>query len=248
LGLQRFVEAEAALRRALVLGPELAGLHLDLGCTLQAQQRLDEAAASSRRAVELQPGFAEAHSNLGNVLKDLGKPDEAVACYEMALQLSPDNAVVHNNLGSTLREQHRLDDAVSSYRRALALRPDLATVHHNLGDVLADRGELGEAVTLLGRAALKLDYAAIDWFYARRRICDWAGYRKDEAKARKAVGKQAFALLALGSGPAEQLVCARRAAAALAVPTSLMFPRAQPRTAGESALATFLRTSGCMRV
>ena len=85
---------------------------------------------------------------------------------------------------------------------------------------------------MLGRAALQLEDATTEWFYARKRMCDWANYRKDEAKARTALGKQAFALLALDSSPAEQLDCARRAAAALAVPKSLMFPRLRPMPSG----------------
>ncbi len=230
LGLERFAEAEAALRRALTIQPQLAGLHLDLGCALQAQKRLDEAAAAYQRAVDLQPDFAEAHNNIANVLKDLGRPDDAVACYEVALKLAPDNAVIHTNLGNALRDQRRLDDAVSSYRRALALKPDYAAAHYNLGGVFADRGELEEAVAMLGRAALQLEYAAVEWLYARKRMCDWAGYREDEAKARKAVGKQAFALLALQSTPAEQLDCARRTATALAVPISLMMPHMAGRS------------------
>ena len=97
---------------------------------------------------------------------------------------------------------------------------------------MADRGQLEEAVVMLGRAAQQLEHATIEWFYARKRMCDWAGYRKDEAKARKVVGKQAFALLALDSTAAEQLDCARQAAAALAVPKELVFPRPRPRPSG----------------
>jgi len=232
LGLERFAEAEAALRRALTIQPQLASLHLDLGCALQAQKQLDEAATTYRRAIELQPDFAEAHNNLANVLKDLGKADDAVASYEAALELAPDNAVIHTNLGNALRDLRRLEDAVLSYRRALALKPDYAAAQYNLGGALADRGELDEAVAILGRAALQLEHAAIEWFYARKRMCDWAGYRMNEATARKAVGKQAFALLALDSTPAEQLNCARQAAAALAVPKELVFPRQRPRPSG----------------
>ena len=229
LGLERFAEAEAALRHALTIQPRLASLHLDLGCALQAQKRLDEAAATYRRAIELQPDFAEAHNNLANVLKDLGKLDDAVTCYETALKLAPDNAVIHGNLGNVLRDQHRLDDAVLSYRRALALKADYAAGYYNLGRVLAGRGELGEAVATLGRAALQLEHAMIEWFYVRKRMCDWAGYRTNEARARKAIGKQPFALLALASTPTEQLECARRAAAALAVPEPLMCPHVRPK-------------------
>jgi len=229
LGLERFAEAEAALRRALIIQPQLASLHLDLGYALQAQKRLDEAAAAYRRGIELQPDFAQAHNNLANILKDLGKLNDAVACYQTALKLSPDNAVIHTNLGNALRDQYRLDDAVSCFRRALALQPDYAAAQYNLGGVLASRGELSEAVVMLARAALQLEDAAIEWFYARKRMCDWANYRQDEAKARRAVGRRPFALLALSSSPAKRLDCARRTAAALTVPKSLMCSRALRR-------------------
>jgi predicted O-linked N-acetylglucosamine transferase (SPINDLY family) len=228
LGLERFTEAEAVLRRALESRPDLASLYLDLGCALQGQRRLDEAAAAYREAIALHPDFAEAHNNLGSVLKDLSKPDEAVVCYKTALGIAPGNPVIHNNLGNAFRDQGRLDDAVSSFRRALALRPDYPVAQYNLGEVLVERGELGEAVIMLGRAALQLDYAGIDWFCARKRVCDWSGYQEHEAKARRTVGKQAFKLLTLSSSPADQLDCARRAAAGMAVSKSLMFPRARP--------------------
>jgi predicted O-linked N-acetylglucosamine transferase (SPINDLY family) len=231
LGLERFAEAEAALCRALELAPDRAGLHLDLGCALQAQRRLDEAAAAYRRAIEFEPDFGEAHNNLGNVLKDLGQLGEAVAAYERALKIAPNSAVIHNNLGTALRDQKRVDDATASFRQVLALTPDHAGALYNLGELLSERGEFGEAVGLLGRAAQQLGFATVDWFYARKRACDWAGYGEAEMKAREKAGKQSFKLLAISSRPTEQLACARRAAADLAVPKSRRFPHARPRPA-----------------
>jgi predicted O-linked N-acetylglucosamine transferase (SPINDLY family) len=233
LGLDRFAEAETALRRVLEFRPDLASIHIDLGRALEGQRRLEEAAAAYRRAIELEPELAEAHTNLGNVSKDLHRLDEAVAAYQRALKIAPDNAVIHNNLGAALREQQRLDEAAASFRRALALKPELAGALYNLGDLLAERGELGEAVASLGRAALQIGYATLDWCYARKRVCDWAGYGEAEARAREKADKQAFKLLAISSSPAEQLACAGRAAAALAPSESLMRPCAAPRPDGQ---------------
>jgi protein O-GlcNAc transferase len=232
LGLGRFAEAEAALRRALLLKPETASLYLDLGCALQAQRRLDEAAAAYQRTIELKPDFGEAHNNLGNVLKDLGQLDEAVAAYETALKIAPDSAAIHNNLGTALRDQKRVGDATASFRRALALTPDHAGALYNLGELLSEQTELGEAVALLGRAAQQLGFATVDWFYARKRACDWAGYGEAEVKSLEKAGKQTFKLLAISSSPAEQLACARRAAADLAVSKSQRFPLARPLPGG----------------
>jgi predicted O-linked N-acetylglucosamine transferase (SPINDLY family) len=159
--------------------------------------------------------------------------DEAVAAYERALKIAPENAVIHNNLGSALREQRRPDDAVSSLRQALALKPDYARALYNLGEALAEQGELGEAIALFGRAAQQIGSGTIDWFYARKHACDWAGYGEAEATAREEAGTQAFKLLTISSSPEEQLACARRMAARLAVPEPLMMlPCARQRPAG----------------
>ena len=71
-------EAEASYKQAIVLKPDFAEAHSNLGITLQALGRLDEAEASYKQAIVLKPDFAEAHSNLGNTLKDLGRMEEAV--------------------------------------------------------------------------------------------------------------------------------------------------------------------------
>ena len=180
------------------------------------------------------------------MLKDLGKPNEAIVSYETALKLAPDNAGFHNNLGTAQHEQHRLDDAMSSLRQAVALKPDLAEALYNLGEVLAERGELGEAVALLGRAAQQLGFATVDWFYARKRACDWAGYGEAEMQCCEQAGKQTFKLLAISSSPAEQLGCARRAASA---PGSYVPRRLKVASAavGASQSCTLATTSPSLR-
>ncbi|HWY84900.1 MAG TPA: tetratricopeptide repeat protein [Roseiarcus sp.] len=227
LGLGRFVEAEAALRRALAIAPDDAALHLDLGYALHQQKRLDETVAAYRRVLEMRSDLWEAHNNLGCVLTDLKRPDEATVCFAAALRLAPDKAATLHNLGKALRDQHRLDAAVSCFRQAVALRPDLATAHLELGRALAKMGVLDAAASALGRAAQQLDHATIELFWARRRMCDWDLYSEAEADARQKADTQVFLLLAVDSSPAEQLDCARRAAAAMALPRPSEPPRAQ---------------------
>jgi len=227
LGLGRFVEAEAALRRALAIAPDDAALHLDLGYALHQQKRLDETVAAYRRVLEMRSDLWEAHNNLGCVLTDLKRPDEATVCFAAALRLAPDKAATLHNLGKALRDQHRLDAAVSCFRQAVALRPNLATAHLELGRALAKMGVLDAAASALGRAAQQLDHATIELFWARRRMCDWDLYSEAEADARQKADTQVFLLLAVDSSPAEQLDCARRAAAAMALPRPSEPPRAQ---------------------
>ena len=88
-------------------------------------------------------------------------------------------------------------------------------------------GVLDAAASALGRAAQQLDHATIELFWARRRMCDWDLYSEAEADARQKADTQVFLLLAVNSSPAEQLDCARRAAAAMALPRPSEPPRAQ---------------------
>ena len=233
--LDRHPEAEAPLRRALALAPAVAALHRDLGNALQKQRRFEEAVASYRRALAVQPDDAEAHYDLGRALRAMERLDAALDSYRRAVRLKPDFAAAHNNLGNLLKDLGRPEEAVACFRRAIALEPDFPAAHHNLGNALDFQGKLGDAVAALEQAAaLDPAFAGIDWFHARKRICDWDGYCEHEAQARARVGTQAFRLLTLSSTPTEQLACARRAAAAAmaavrdAMPGADRLPHRQP--------------------
>ena len=82
----------------MVLKPNYADAHNNLGNALQRQGHLEEAIASFQRALTLNPDHAEAHNNMGNALKDQGRLDEAIANYQRALGLKPDYAIAGSNL------------------------------------------------------------------------------------------------------------------------------------------------------
>ena len=90
------------LQAVVLLKPELAAAHYDLGTVLVSQRKLPEAVSSFQEAVRLQPDFADAHSNLGAALLNLGRPAEAVSSFQEAVRLQPDFADAHSNLGIAL--------------------------------------------------------------------------------------------------------------------------------------------------
>jgi Tfp pilus assembly protein PilF len=142
--------------RAVVLDPDHAPAHANLGKALRERGRGDDAVCCYRRAVVLDPDAAPNHSNLGNALRDKGRPDEALRAYRRALALDPNLATAHHNLGVPLFRQGAFDEAVRAYRQALALDPKLARAHYNLGVALAPKGQLDDAVRCY-RRALDLD-------------------------------------------------------------------------------------------
>jgi tetratricopeptide (TPR) repeat protein/2-polyprenyl-3-methyl-5-hydroxy-6-metoxy-1,4-benzoquinol methylase len=147
----RLDEAVACYHQVLMLKPDLAAAHNNLGNALCEQGKLEKAELSYRQALALQPDLASAHNNLGTVVWEQGKLDDAAACYRDALSLEPDYFEAHNNLGTALREMDRPKEAEASIRRALVLAPRFTPALDNLGGLLKDQGRLSEAVAVYRR-------------------------------------------------------------------------------------------------
>jgi len=149
-------EAVASYRKLLLINPDYAGVHNNLGTALCELGRLDEADVSYRTALAIAPRDAEVHNNLGTLLFQQGRLDEAGASYRQAIALKRGHAQAHNNLGTALAALGKSDEAIASYRRALALKPDYVEARVHLGTLFWERGKLDEAVSAYQRA-LELD-------------------------------------------------------------------------------------------
>jgi protein O-GlcNAc transferase len=233
----RLSDAAESYRRAIALDPDYGMAHSNLARTLNDQGLFEAGLESSRRAVELMPHFLGAQVNCAASLMGLRRFQESEILLRRAVQLAPDKAEAHLDLGEILAHLGRLDEAAASYRRALAINPDFAKAHLSLGNVFKTKGQLRKATACFGRA-VALDpedrVALSAWFWERLNICDWSGYRETEPRVRRAILAHSsvnspWTLLGLQSTPKEQLDCARRVAAKLAVPKSTLFPPSQPR-------------------
>ena len=156
----RSLEALEPMKKAVVLLPNDAAVHSNLGVALNDLGRMDEAVTSYRRALKIQPNYTIALNNMSNTLHKLGRLSEAEAGYRRALRINPVYAEAHCNLGVTLQGLNRLDEAAASYRRALEIKPDFIEAHSNLGKVLQDSERLDEAEASYRHALqIKPDYA-----------------------------------------------------------------------------------------
>ena len=131
--LEKFSEAENALRKAILLKPDFAAPYSNLGNTLNGLGRLQEAEAAHRHAIALNPGLPEAHSNLGVTLVALGKFDEAEKAYHHAIGLKPGLASAYSNLGLLLGELGRFAEARHAADQAVRLAPRDTHYLRNLG-------------------------------------------------------------------------------------------------------------------
>lgn len=153
MGLGRFAEAEAALRRAIDLATDRGQTHCDLGWVLAKLGRYKEAVASLERAIALDPDDPTVHFALAATLyltKDLTGSE---AGFRRALMLAPAYAPAWHELGTVLRSSGRFDEALMCFNRALELDPDQPEIYRSLaatGQRAAD-----EAHLQLLRAVLK---------------------------------------------------------------------------------------------
>jgi len=125
-------KAEACLREALALCPDLPQAHTNLALLLEQRGALAEAEAHFQRAIELAPDKSLAHLNYGSLLADQKRLPEAEQAYRRALALNPDSPRAWSNLGVLQACLHREEAAEASYFRALELCPDHRLALFNL--------------------------------------------------------------------------------------------------------------------
>ncbi|CAN5726967.1 hypothetical protein BH23GEM11_BH23GEM11_04350 [soil metagenome] len=142
-------EAEAAVRRALKLSPDLGEAHASLGLLHEALHRGPESLREYRRAVALQPGYAEAHNWLSWTSQLLGRAEEALAASRRAVALNPLSPEVVGNLAITSLFTGDPVTALREARRAKALQPDEATAALYEALILHRLGRNREAKELL---------------------------------------------------------------------------------------------------
>ena len=76
--------------KVLLINPNDAETHNNLGIAFSEIENLDEAVKSYQKAVAIKPEFADAHNNLGSVLQKLHRYEDAIKSFEKALDIKPD--------------------------------------------------------------------------------------------------------------------------------------------------------------
>ncbi|MGH8191874.1 MAG: tetratricopeptide repeat protein [Rhodanobacteraceae bacterium] len=212
--------AVTLLERAVQSRPGDPALRNNLANALHAAG--DDARARDEYLAALQaaPGHFNASANLAAVELSLGMLDDAEARLRalLARQAHPQ---LHLLLGHVLHRRGRFADAEAAYLEGAKLAPGAAEFSYQAGLMADEQHRYADAAALY-RRALQLDpnlhLAEGQLLFVLRRLYDWAGAEPiaKQQRARVAAGAgdvDPFAFLAEDSTPAEQLACARAAAA-----------------------------------
>lgn len=134
-------EAEADLRRLLVLQPHDPEGHAELAVLLERSDRGSEAIGHHEEAVRLAPGQPRYLNNLAFALLVRGKAREAVPKLEEALRSEPRSPRLRNNLGFAYAATGDFNRAYEQFR--LGGTPGQA--RNNLGFAYERSGNLAQA-------------------------------------------------------------------------------------------------------
>lgn len=148
MGAHRPKDAEAAIRRAIALGPPEASEYRDLGTVLAALDRPGEARTAFRRAIRLDPSDGSAWVNLGNLERRAKRDREALADYREAQRRDSTLSLAYQGEIGVLTDQDRRDEAVGVYRRWLRVRPDDYRARLAVVRLLDDLGRPEDALRL----------------------------------------------------------------------------------------------------
>ena len=144
--LGQFGASVVAYNRALLIMPDHAEIHYNLGNAFKELDRLDDALNAYHKSLAIKSDYAEAYNNIGTILQKQGKLAEALTTYNKALTFKPNYPDAHINKASTLRKQGKLEAAVETYKKAIAIDPDCAVAYYNMGNSFKDQGECERAL------------------------------------------------------------------------------------------------------
>lgn len=140
-----FVEAEAALQRAIELSPSLARAYMWMASLRERQGRHEEAIALNKRSVEFDPIGRIPYANLPVLYARMGRNDEALQQWIEALRIHPTWPTLYMNISVQLETLGRLDEAVAWATRARELSSD-PLVGQNLARIYVAFGQYEAAL------------------------------------------------------------------------------------------------------
>lgn len=167
--LRQFSDAEASLRRAVELQPDLVRAHFQLAVLFLRDEKHRQAATALERVVAVEPGNLRARLLLGNVYcLQLNLDSLALQQFTAVAEADPRYPAVHFGLGRLLFRQGRDREAVEHFISELEAGPEHAEARFHLAKALLKLGRtekvLGHLQALQGK---KVDQAELHFFLAK---------------------------------------------------------------------------------
>ncbi|MBV9492413.1 MAG: protein kinase [Verrucomicrobia bacterium] len=133
-------KSQEALKRALLIDPQLPQAHLGIGINKLFYERdWVGAEACFRRASAIAPAFPGLARAAGQISSIMGHLDDAILQYRRSIEMDPFNEADYYNLGATLYYAGRDEEAKAALYKVLEIAPEMSFVHWMLGRVYLDQ-------------------------------------------------------------------------------------------------------------
>jgi TolB-like protein/Tfp pilus assembly protein PilF len=140
-------KAQADVRQALALAPDLAQAHLALAFVAEETLNFPQANSEYQRALALAPGNAQVLRLSGTFSALMGRFDAGIAATRRAVVLDPLARSTHAALGMALYYARRYEEALAAYAEVVTLDPDYNPNYANRGLSYYGLGDLERART-----------------------------------------------------------------------------------------------------
>jgi tetratricopeptide (TPR) repeat protein len=146
LHLQKFADAENALRRYVGRNPESANGYYLLGYALNRENRPAESLEMYTRAAKITPPTGDDLKIVALDYELLNDNSEAIRWLERAVAMEPVNKEAWYYLGRAYYTASRIPDARAAFEQVLRIEPRDARAENNLGLIFESGGKTEEAL------------------------------------------------------------------------------------------------------
>jgi len=160
----RFPDAENLLRKLVILHPNDAAAHIQLGRMLAIAGKNDDAIMEMQAGLKLDPTDSKAERDLADLYAGARKFNEAAQIYTTLVDHSPNDASLHYLLGRTLLQQKKFTDAQSELAKAVQLKPDFGEAYGDLAVAANNNKEYPLALKALDMRAKYLPENPLTYF------------------------------------------------------------------------------------
>jgi tetratricopeptide (TPR) repeat protein len=142
---QDYEKALQAYQKALKTGPDVPGLHFDVGDVYYQTMKYPEARLELEKELANNPNHAQANFELGDIDIKQGRVEEGMPYLDRALRLNPGLWEAHRSRARGLLAEKRYEDAVRELLWVVKVNPSDHTVHAMLASAYRQMGRLKEA-------------------------------------------------------------------------------------------------------
>lgn len=181
---RRFTEAVRFSQAAVVLRPDAAVAHNNLGLSLaNLPEWRKEALVPLHEAKRLDPNAPQVRKNLALVLEALGEHSEVIEHVRIALQFEPNDVWLHMKLARNLQALKQDDDALAEYRRVVEIDGRNQEAQIGVRSIRIRRGQVNEVVADW-KKLLASDPSDHDVWYGYAELCLYLGHEDEYRAAR----------------------------------------------------------------